>query len=85
MVRELKRSLGTQIHIVNILDYFRHAFCLTLADVKPIAALSRNEQRDVEDKGLLDELLWPAIQQHRPEWENRQRGNDLGWIADLGR
>ena len=71
MVRELKRSLGTETHIVNLLNYFRHAFCLTLAEVKPIATLSRNEQRVVEDEALLDELLWSAIRKHEPDCRGR--------------
>jgi hypothetical protein len=69
MVREVKRRLGTGTHILTLLSYFRHAFHLTLAEAKPIAALSRNEQRDVEDEPQLDELLSPAILNHRPDWE----------------
>lgn len=69
MLRDLKRRLGAQTHILTILNYFRQAFYLTLSDAKPIAALSRNEQREVEDVALLDELLWPAIMDHRMDWE----------------
>lgn len=69
MLRTLKRSLGTETHIVTFLNYFRQAFGLTLSDVKPIAALSRNEQREVEDEALLDELLLPVIMKHRTDWE----------------
>src|SRR5438552_695268 len=69
MVRELKRRLGVETHILTVLGYFRHAFQLTLAEAKPIAALSRNEQREVEDEPLLDELLSPAILNHRSDWE----------------
>ena len=73
LVRELKRRLGRETHIVTLLNYFREAFCLTLADVKPIAALSRNEQREVQDQALLDELLLPAILKHRTDWEGRSQ------------
>jgi len=69
MVRQLRVCLGMTAHIVTLLSYFRHAFCLTLADAKPIAALSRNEQREFEDETLLDELLLPAILNRRSEWE----------------
>jgi hypothetical protein len=69
LVRELRRCLGSQTHIVTTLNYFRQAFCLTLADVKPIAALSRNEQREIEDENQLNELLLPAILRHRSDWE----------------
>src|ERR1700676_765239 len=73
MVRELKRRLGMQTHILTLLSYFRQAFHLTLADAKPIAALSRNEQREVEDEPLLDELLSPAILNHRTDWEGHNQ------------
>jgi hypothetical protein len=69
MVREVKRHLGTGTHILTLLSYFRHAFHLTLAEAKPIAALSRNERRNVEDEPLLDDLLSPAILNHRSDWE----------------
>jgi len=69
MFRELKRCLGMETHILTVLSYFRHAFYLTLAEAKPIAALSRNEQRDVEDEPLLDQLLSSAILNHRSDWE----------------
>ncbi len=73
MVRELKRRLGGEAHILMLLSYFRHAFHLTLAEAKPIAALSRNEQREVEDEPLLDELLSPAILYHRADWEGHKQ------------
>jgi hypothetical protein len=69
MIRELKRCLGMETHIVTLLNYFRQTFCLTLADAKPIAALSRNEQREIEDEDLLDNLLLPAILNHRSDWD----------------
>ena len=73
MIRELKRCLGMQTHILTLLSYFRCTFHLTLAEAKPIAALSRNEQRDIEDEPLLDELLSPAILHHRSDWEGSQQ------------
>ena len=73
MVRELKRRLGRETHILTFLSYFRHAFYLTLAEAKPIAALSRNEQREIEDEPLFDELLSPAILNHRLDWEGRNQ------------
>jgi hypothetical protein len=72
MVRELKRRLGEETHILTLLSYFRPAFHLTLAEAKPIAALSRNEQREVEDGPLLDELLSSAILNHRSNWESHK-------------
>ena len=73
MVRELKRSLAVEAHIVTLLSYFRQAFHLTLAEAKPIAALSRNEQREIEDEPLLDELLSPAILNRRSDWEGAKQ------------
>jgi hypothetical protein len=70
MLGMLKRSFGMQPNIVSLLDYFRQAFCLTLAEVKPIAALSRNQLRNVDDEILLDELLKPAILKRRVDWES---------------
>lgn len=70
MLREVKRCLGAETHVLTLLSYFRHAFHLTLAETKPIAALSRNEQREVEDEPLLDDLLSPAILNHRSDWES---------------
>jgi hypothetical protein len=72
MLRELKRQPGARPRIVTLLNYFRQAFSLTLADVKPIAALARNEQREVQGEAILDELLLPAIQKHRSDWEDHQ-------------
>ena len=73
MVRELKRRLGMKTHVVSLLNYFREAFCLTLADAKPIAALTRNEQREIEDETLLDKLLLPAILNHRMDWDGGEQ------------
>ncbi len=40
-------------------------FCLSLAEAKPIAALSRTEQREIIDEAMLDELVMPEINKHR--------------------
>ena len=69
MLRTLKGCFGTETHIVTLLNYFRQAFGLTLADVKPIAALSRNERREIKEEALLDELLLPVILKRRTDWE----------------
>ena len=71
MFRELKRRLGMETYILTLLSYFRRAFHLTLAEAKPIAALSRNEEREVEDEPLFDQLLSSAILWHRSDWEAR--------------
>lgn len=69
MMRELQEKLGQDIHVVTVLNYFRHAFCLSLAEAKPIAALSRGDSRSIADESQLDQMLLPAIQSHRCEWE----------------
>jgi hypothetical protein len=68
LVNELKRRLPEEAHVLTMLAYFREAFFLTLAEVKPIAALSRNDRREIEDGALLDELLSPAILEHAAAW-----------------
>jgi hypothetical protein len=68
MFSELKTALGADVPIVTILDHLRSAFCLSLAEVKPVAALSRNGNREIEDAARLEELMTPSIQKHQSEW-----------------
>ncbi|WP_298863402.1 hypothetical protein [uncultured Gimesia sp.] len=73
MFNELKLLLGNdEVHIVDILGYFRSAFYLTLKEAKPIAALSRSEGREVSDEHLLEQLVMPAIKKHRDEWDKQE-------------
>jgi len=65
----LKKRLGSDGSIVTVIEYLRSAFCLSLAEVKPVAALSRTEGRHVLDESLLDELVMPQIKKHRREWD----------------
>ena len=67
--RALQMRLGPEASILSIIEYMRSAFCLTLSEVKPLAALSRTEQRGVANESLLDELVAPHIDQHRSEWD----------------
>jgi len=69
MVQELKRRFGMETHVLTLLTYFKQAFSLTLAETKPLAALSRNAHREITDELLLDDLLLPAIEIHRSEWD----------------
>lgn len=64
MFAEVKTSLGANVSIVDILDQMRSAFHLSLAEVKPVAALSRNDQRQIEDAAQLEELVMPSIRKH---------------------
>jgi hypothetical protein len=65
----LKKRLGPDGTIVTVIEYLRSAFCLSLAEVKPVAALSRTEGRQVVEESLLDELVMPQIKKHRSEWD----------------
>ncbi len=69
MFQELKKRLGPNFTIVTLLEYMRSAFCLTLAEVKPVAALSRTDQREVINEALLHQLVMPEIDKHRREWD----------------
>jgi hypothetical protein len=75
MFQELKHLLGAEGQIVTILEHLRSAFCLSLAEVKPVAALSRNAGRDIEDETLLEELIQPSIHKHQREWDTPSAGN----------
>jgi hypothetical protein len=68
MFRELRARLGSN-SIVPIIDYMRAAFCLSLLEAKPMAALTRTEQREIVDEGLLNQLVMPAIEKRRSEWD----------------
>lgn len=65
----LNKTLGSDSHILDILKYFRKAFGLSLSEVKPIAALSRNERRGIENADLLNELLMPKIMERQNQWD----------------
>ncbi len=71
MFKELKGLLGSDVSIVTILEYMRSAFGLSLVEAKPIAALSRTERREIIDDAMLNELVMPAIDKHRSEWDQR--------------
>ena len=69
MFRQLKQMLGEDAHVVDLVAHFRTAFCLTLSEAKPLAELSRTEDREITDAELLEETVMPAIQSHRAEWD----------------
>ena len=69
MFKELKTHLGPEVSIVTIIEYMRSAFCLSLAEAKPLASLSRTEQREIVDEALLNELVMPDIEKHRGAWD----------------
>jgi hypothetical protein len=69
MVRHLKGRLGSGAHATDLIQCFRDAFFLTLAEVKPLAALTRTAGRDVLDEDQLNRLVMPEIERHRNDWD----------------
>jgi hypothetical protein len=71
MFDEVKRHLGGEgVHILDILAYFRRAFCLSLKEAKPIVELSRSVGREISNGTLLEEVVKPEIEKHRKEWDS---------------
>jgi hypothetical protein len=69
MFRHLKARLGVGAHVTDLIQCFRAAFCLNLAEVKPVAALTRTADRDVIDEDQLNRLVMPEIERHRADWD----------------
>ena len=69
MFRHLKARLGAGAHVTDLIQCFRDAFCLSLAEVKPVAALTRTADRDVIDEDQLNRLVMPEIERHRTDWD----------------
>jgi len=67
--RSLKARLGSQAHIVDILNGFRIAFGLSLAEAKPVAAFTRTDDREISDETGFNSLVMPEIEKHRREWD----------------
>ena len=76
MFDTLRSQLGPDI--LAIMDNFRAAFHLSLAEVKPVGALSRTEERNLLDKDLLEQLMAPVIARRRSEWDSQH-----GVVAQL--
>jgi hypothetical protein len=68
LFRQLITCLGSN-SIAPIIEYMRAAFFLSVREAKPIAALTRTEEREVVDETLLNELVTPEIEKHRSEWD----------------
>ena len=69
MVRHLTGRLGSGAHVTDLIQCFRDAFCLSLAEVKPVAALTRSADREVIDEEQLNRLVMPEIERHRTDWD----------------
>ncbi len=70
MFRELRDCLGPDI--VSMVEHMRSAFQFSLAEVKPLAALSRTDTRDLVNEELLERLMMPPIMHHRSQWDSQQ-------------
>src|ERR1700730_15701355 len=70
MFDALRKQLGPDI--LAIMDNMRAAFHLSLKEVKPIAALSRDDQRNLLDQELREQLMAPKIAQRRSEWDTQE-------------
>lgn len=69
MVEWLRHELDST-EVLEVIHCFRDAFGLTVAEVKPIAGLTRSDDRSVADAVLLNELLAPAIDARREQWQH---------------
>jgi hypothetical protein len=65
-------------HALHVVHYFRQAFGLTFFETKPILALISAEDRSITDESLLHNLVFPAIELHRSEWELRMDSTGRG-------
>ena len=50
-----------------ILNGFRIAFALSLAEAKPVAAFTRNADREISDEDEFNNFVMPHINRHRAE------------------
>lgn len=66
MFKALKRWLGAEAHIIELLQYLRAAFCLELREVKPFVGF---DAREITNEALLDELVRPEILKQQKEWD----------------
>ncbi len=72
MVRAVRPGRdSTSRNAVEVLRYFRAAFDLTLAHVKPIADWVAYGE-DESDEEELHRLVWPCIEAGRGSWERKE-------------
>jgi len=68
MVNSARSANGSSVlHAVEVLSYFREAFGLTLAQVKPIADWLAYGGGEAAESALHD-LVWPGIEWRREYW-----------------
>ena len=69
MYRQLKGRLGSGAHILYILNCFRDAFSMSLAEAKPLVAFTRTADREIDDEDTLNRLVMLEIEKHRNDWD----------------
>ena len=66
MFAMIKKRLGTDYHIADVVRYFRKAFGLSLAEAKTIRCV----WGEIVDVALFDSLMQAAISAHAPFWNS---------------
>jgi hypothetical protein len=66
VTRGVSDSLAAKTNV----QYRSHSGDFSLAEAKPIAALSRTDGRELEDELQLHQSVMPMIEKHRDEWDN---------------
>jgi hypothetical protein len=72
MFAAVKNRFGPSCHIIDIIRCFRKAFCLTLAEAKPLACTAGYTGEtgpEVLDELGLDSLILPVIKARATEWD----------------
>ena len=69
LLRDIPTRLNlTKIHVLLLLKYMQEAFDLSLLEVKPIGGWSLEGDGELSDDRL-NELIMPAIDANRANWE----------------
>ena len=69
MFRDRRSRLGSSAHILDIVRCLRDAFCLSLAEAKPVFALTRSTDREITDEAEFNRFVTREIEKHRPDWD----------------
>ena len=71
MLREMIPLLGPGIpHKLTLIAHMRKAFCLSLAEAKPIAGWSADAMAELSDDQI-NNLIKPAIAKNKVRWDQQ--------------
>lgn len=73
MFAAINHRCGTTCHKIDVINYFRDAFALSLKEASPLASCSdrvENEGLRVVNALLLDSYILPAIRDHESDWDH---------------